>query len=266
MSDRVRAKKSLGQHFLANRAVAFRIVGALSGEAMGQVIEIDPGMGVLTGSLLERFGDRLKVVEIDGESVAYLGEHFPALEGRILHEDFLRLDLARLGPGPFSVIGNFPYNISSQILFHLLSYRDQVHEIVGMFQREVARRIVSGPGSKEYGILSVLMGAYFKGEYLFTVDENEFRPPPKVKSGVVRFVRNDTTSLICKPETLHRVVKMAFNQRRKTLRNALSAIWSETLEDSGLGSLRAEQLGVAEFAELGRRVELAQSVLPENAG
>ena len=250
MSDRVRAKKSLGQHFLKSKQTAQRIVDALSGTEEGIILEVGPGMGVLTEGLLERFGARLHVVEIDRESVAYLKIHFPDLTPRINGDDFLRLDLAKISNGQIALIGNFPYNISSQILFHALDYREQVHEIVGMFQREVARRIVSGAGSREYGILSVLMGAFYTGEYLFTVDENEFHPPPKVKSGVVRFTRKADISLPCRPETLYKVVKMAFNQRRKTLRNSLSALWNSEFEATGFGGQRAEQLEVKDFLQM----------------
>jgi 16S rRNA (adenine1518-N6/adenine1519-N6)-dimethyltransferase len=225
-------------------------VKSLGANGSSVALEIGPGMGVLTAGLLERFGERLLVVEIDRESVDYLKLHFPDLSARIISRDFLKLDLAELTTGQISVIGNFPYNISSQILFHLLEYRSQVDEIVGMFQREVARRIVSGPGSKEYGILSVLMGAFYDSQYLFTVTEDKFRPAPKVKSGVVRFSRKEDFSLPCSQHTFYRVVKMAFNQRRKTLRNALSAIWMPELEATGFGGLRAEQLRVEDFLVL----------------
>jgi 16S rRNA (adenine1518-N6/adenine1519-N6)-dimethyltransferase len=256
MSEKVRAKKILGQHFLTQPSTAAKIVAALSGEESGVVLEIGPGMGILTRGLLERFGPKLKVVEIDRESVEYLEEHLPELKPNILLGDFLQMDLSEITDGQIAVIGNFPYNISSQILFRVLDYRAQVPEVVGMFQREVARRIVSGPGSKEYGILSVLMGAFYQGEYLFTVGEHEFRPPPKVKSGVVRFIRKKDLTLACKPETLYKVVKMAFNQRRKTLRNAMSALWCSELESTGFGSRRAEQLSVEEFVEMGRIIDV----------
>src|SRR3989339_350777 len=171
MSDRVRAKKSMGQHFLTHAPTAERIVEALDGGTSGIVLEIGPGMGVLTRGLLERFGERLWAVELDRESVGYLHDHYPDLTPRIISSDFLKLDLSIATPGQVAVIGNFPYNISSQILFRVLEYREQVFEVVGMFQREVARRIASGPGSKEYGILSVLMGAFYDSQYLFTVNE-----------------------------------------------------------------------------------------------
>lgn len=255
MTKRVRAKKYLGQHFLNDIPTAYRIADGLGAVGCSHVLEVGPGMGVLTGRLLDRFGDRLWVIEIDGESVDYLSAKFPVLIPRILAEDFLRLDIGRITDGPVAVIGNFPYNISSQILFHLLEYREQVMEITGMFQREVAKRLTAGPGNKEYGILSVLMGAYYHSEYLFSVPPDVFDPPPKVTSGVIRFVRKDDISLPCSPDTFKRVVKMAFNQRRKTLRNALSAIWSEDLETTGFGGLRAEQLSVGQFLELAVREE-----------
>ncbi len=251
MSKRVRPKKFLGQHFLTDIPTALRIADGLGALDNGLVLEVGPGMGVLTGRLLERFGERLWVVEIDGESVDYLTEKFPALVPHILSEDFLQFDLRRITTGPISVIGNFPYNISSQILFRLLEYREQVMEITGMFQREVAQRLTSGPGSRDYGILSVLMGAFYESEYLYSVPPEVFMPPPKVTSGVIRFVRKDDIGLPCRPETFKKVVKMAFNQRRKTLRNALSAIWTPDYESTGYGQLRAEQLSVEQFLELG---------------
>ncbi|NLO67630.1 MAG: ribosomal RNA small subunit methyltransferase A [Bacteroidales bacterium] len=255
MKQRVRAKKSLGQHFLTHEPTAQRIVEALEVDDSGLVLEIGPGMGVLTRHLLEQYGDRLWVVEIDTESVEYLGEHYPALMPRVIPRDFLRFDLSELPSDRIAIIGNFPYNISSQILFRVLEHRERVGMVVGMFQREVARRIVSGPGNKEYGILSVLMGAFFEGEYLFTVDEDQFRPPPRVKSGVIRFTRKADISLPCEPKTLFQVVKMAFNQRRKTLRNALSALWCNELESTGFGGLRPEQLSVADFCHIGEVVD-----------
>ena len=250
MSKRVRPKKYLGQHFLTDIPTAHRIADGLGALDNGLVLEVGPGMGVLTGRLLDRFGERLWVIEIDNESVDYLKEKFPPLVPRILAEDFLQYDLARLTTGSISVIGNFPYNISSQILFRLLEYREQVMEITGMFQKEVAQRLTSGPGSKDYGILSVLMGAFYESEYLYSVPPDVFDPPPKVTSGVIRFIRKDNITLPCSPVVFKRVVKMAFNQRRKTLRNALSAIWSADFEATGYGGLRAEQLGVEQFFEL----------------
>ncbi len=255
MKDRVRAKKQLGQHFLTHTPTAGRIVDALKIVQADIVLEIGPGMGILTGFLMEAYGDKLWVVEIDQEAVDYLNHHIPSLSPRIIREDFLKMDLSAFAGGQIAVIGNFPYNISSQILFHILDYRDRVAGITGMFQREVARRLTSGPGSKEYGILSVLMGAFYNSEYLFTVNEDLFRPPPKVKSGVIRFTRKAGLTIPCSSSTLYKVVKMAFNQRRKTLRNALSAIWLPELEETGFGGLRAEQLAVADFCRIGELVE-----------
>lgn len=259
MVERVRAKKSLGQHFLTHHPTAERIVASLSEESTGPVLEVGPGMGILTGYLLERFGERLWVVEIDSESVAYLNDSFPSLKSRIIHQDFLRTDVTDFFKGSFSVIGNFPYNISSQILFHLLEVRQDVIEIVGMFQREVGRRLVSDEGSKEYGILSVLMGSFFSREYLFTVNEQQFRPPPRVKSGVVRFRRSPEKDPDTDPKLLFRVVKAAFNQRRKTLRNALHAFPLEQVPTRFL-PLRAEQLRVEDFAELTRSIQAGTQV------
>lgn len=267
MSKRVRPKKYLGQHFLTDIPTAHRIADGLGALDNGLVLEIGPGMGVLTGRLLERFEDRLWVIEIDPESVDYLSDKFPVLVPHIIPEDFLQFDLARITNGPISVIGNFPYNISSQILFRLLEYRDQVMEITGMFQREVAQRLTSGPGSKEYGILSVLMGAFYESEYLFSVSPEVFLPPPKVTSGVIRFIRKENIGLPCSPATFKRVVKMAFNQRRKTLRNALSEIWTEDMASTGFGGLRAEQLSVGQFLELSVKEDQKKAgiILPAEA-
>jgi len=250
MSKFVKPKKYLGQHFLTDQLTANRIADGLEASDGGPVIEVGPGMGVLTGRLLERFGDRLWVVEIDTESVAYLASHFPVLVPRMLSEDFLQLDLGRITSGTLSVIGNFPYNISSQILFHLLDYPDQVMEITGMFQDEVARRLTSRPGNREYGILTVLMNLFYEGVYLYSVPPGVFNPPPKVTSGVIRFIRKKDISLPCSVDSLKRVVKLAFNQRRKTLRNALSSVWSPEMESTGFGGMRAEQLSVEQFIEL----------------
>ncbi len=250
MPKNVRPKKHLGQHFLTDTDTANRIADALVCSNGGTVIEVGPGMGVLTGRLLERFGERLHVVEIDTESVEYLSKKFASLVPRIISDDFLRTDLSKLSDGSISVIGNFPYNISSQILFHILDYREHVTEITGMFQKEVAIRLTSGPGNRDYGILSVLMGAFYHSEYLFSVPPHVFDPPPKVNSGVIRFIRREGIVLPCSPVTFRKIVKMAFNQRRKTLRNALSAVWCEEMEASGLGGQRAEQLTVDQFWEL----------------
>ena len=254
--QQVRAKKSLGQHFLIDLDVAGRIAATIDDYKHLPVLEVGPGMGVLTQFLLQN-GHDLKVVELDGESVEYLNANFPALAGRIIEQDFLKLDLtAACGEGKMVVIGNYPYNISSQILFHVLDYKDQVVCCSGMFQREVAQRIAAGPGSKTYGILSVLLQAWYDIEYLFTVDEHMFNPPPKVKSGVIRLVRNDVTELGCDERLFKSVVKTSFGQRRKTLRNSLrgmippAALPTVDEQYSELFKRRPEQLGVSDFVEL----------------
>lgn len=251
----VRPKKRLGQHFLRDKNIALRIVDNLEASGGGSIIEIGPGTGVLTGYLLERYGENFHAIEVDGESVEFLNQNFPALAPRIHQQDFLRFDLSGLFTGDIFIIGNFPYNISSQILFRVLEHRDQVKEVVGMFQREVARRVSSGPGSKEYGILSVLLGAYYDISYLFTVSEKVFTPPPKVKSGVLRFKRNDMEKLPCDEGLFFSIVKMSFNQRRKTLRNSLSGIVLPGNRQNTLLEKRPEQLSVEGFIELTSFIE-----------
>ena len=220
----VRAKKSLGQHFLTDLGVAQRIVATMDGHRRQPLLEVGPGMGVLTQFLLEA-GHDLRVVELDRDSVAYLKLNFPQLDGRIIADDFLRLDLRALYAGaPFSIIGNYPYNISSQIFFKVLDCKDQVTCCSGMLQREVAHRLAAPPGNKTRGILSVLLQAWYDVEYLFTVDEHVFNPPPKVKSGVVRLTRNSVTDLGCDERLFKTVVKTGFGQRRKTLRNSLRGL------------------------------------------
>ena len=220
------------------------------------VLEIGPGMGVLTRFLLEA-GHDLTVVELDGESVDFLRRHFPELEGRILAEDFLRLDLDRIFPGEFCVIGNYPYNISSQIFFKVLDYKDRIPCCSGMLQKEVAERLAAGPGSKTYGILSVLLQAWYDIEYLFTVGEEVFDPPPKVKSAVLRMTRNDRRELGCDERLFKTVVKTSFNQRRKTLRNSMRPLLGKDFPDYGLPVFdkRPEQLSVEQFVELTRICE-----------
>lgn len=254
--QQVRAKKSLGQHFLIDLDVAGRIAATIDDYKHLPVLEVGPGMGVLTQFLLQN-GHDLKVVELDSESVEYLNANFPALAGRIIEQDFLKLDLtAACGEGKMVVIGNYPYNISSQILFHVLDYKDQVVCCSGMFQREVAQRVAAGPGSKTYGILSVLLQAWYDIEYLFTVDEHVFNPPPKVKSGVIRLVRNGVTGLGCDERLFKSVIKTSFGQRRKTLRNSLrgmippAALPVLDAEHGELFKRRPEQLGVSDFVEL----------------
>lgn len=225
------------------------------------ILEVGPGMGVLT-QFLQPKGRELKVVELDFESVAYLREHFPSLadEGGILEEDFLKMDLSRIfGGRPFVLTGNYPYNISSQIFFKMLDYKDLIPCCTGMIQKEVAERIASRPGKKAYGILSILIQAWYEVEYLFTVDEHVFNPPPKVKSAVIRMTRNDTTSLGCDEKLFKQIVKTTFNQRRKTLRNSIAPILPKEnpLATDPLFNRRPEQLSVQEFIDLTNRVEQA---------
>ena len=248
----VRAKKALGQHFLTDQGVARSIVAALSaGSPVRDVLEIGPGMGVLTQYLLGREDIDLKLIEIDSESVAYLLTHFPGMEGRLMEGDYLRLDMSRIFPGPYRVIGNFPYNISSQIFFKILEDKDRVPEVVCMIQKEVADRIAEKPGSKVYGILSVLLQAWYDIEYVLSVGPGAFVPPPKVHSAVIRLRRNGRTSLGCDEKLFKQVVKTAFNQRRKTLRNALKPLLKEGQDTSDpIFDLRAERLGVEDFVRL----------------
>ena len=254
--QQVRAKKSLGQHFLIDLDVAQRIAATIGDYRHLPTLEVGPGMGVLTQFLLQN-GHNLKVVELDSESVRYLNVNFPALAGRIIEKDFLKLDLREAcGDGEMVVIGNYPYNISSQILFRVLDYKDRVTCCSGMFQREVAQRIAAAPGSKTYGILSVLLQAWYDIEYLFTVDEGVFDPPPKVKSGGIRLVRNSVTELGCDERLFKSVVKTSFGQRRKTLRNSLRGmIPPESMSElderyASIFKQRPEQLSVAQFIEL----------------
>ncbi len=248
----VRPKKALGQHFLTDMRIAARIAATLDDYIGIPVLEIGPGMGVLTRFLLEKHTD-LKVVEIDAESVDYLGRNFPALDGRIIEGDFLRMDLAEVfGGKDFCVIGNYPYNISSQIFFRILDYKDMVPCCSGMLQREVAERLASKEGTKARGILSVLLQAWYDVEYLFTVSETVFCPPPKVKSGVVKLTRNGRTSLPCDEKLWRTVVKTTFGQRRKTIRNSIKPLLpaDAPMPDSPLLAKRPEQLSVDEFFEL----------------
>lgn len=253
MTKRVRPKKALGQHFLTDLSVARRIASTLDEFKALPVIEVGPGMGVLTQYLLSE-GHDVKVAEIDGESVAYLRENFPELDNRIIEGDFLKMDLNEVfpGEGKFCVIGNYPYNISSQIFFQVLDYKDRIECCSGMLQREVAERLAAPPGTKARGILSVLLQAWFDVEYLFTVDENVFNPPPKVKSGVVKLVRNSVTDLGCDASRFKSVVKTTFGMRRKALRNSIRGLLppGAPLPDSPLLAMRPEQLTVAQFIEL----------------
>lgn len=261
--QQVRAKKSLGQHFLTNLEVAQRIAGTVKTLINQPLLEIGPGMGVLTQFLIAN-GHDLTVVELDRESVAFLKKNFPQLDGRIVECDFLKLDLSKVyGNRHFNIIGNYPYNISSQILFKVLDYKDQVDCCAGMFQREVAQRVAAGPGSKTYGILSVLLQAWYDIEYLFTVDQDVFDPPPKVKSGVIRLTRNSVSHLGCNENLMRTVVKTGFGQRRKTLRNSLRALLpqgSPALELEIMNK-RPEQLSVEQFIDLTNIIDKANQPL-----
>lgn len=247
----VRAKKHLGQHFLKDENIARKIVASLTHEGYSKVLEVGPGMGVLTKYLIEDRSLETFVIDIDRESIAYLQEHYPSLENRIISGDFLQLDLGQYFSEPFAVIGNFPYNISSQILFKMLDHRNSIPECVGMFQKEVAERVAAKHGNKIYGILSVLIQTFYDIEYLFAVSENVFTPPPKVKSAVIRLRRNSVQQLHCDEKLFIRVVKASFNQRRKTLRNSLREF---TVKPAFTGhdifNKRPEQLAVKEFVEL----------------
>ena len=256
---RVRAKKSLGQHFLTDLSIAERIAETLSAYRGVPVLEVGPGMGVLTQFLMDERHD-LTVVELDRESVAYLEATFPDLRSGIIAADFLHLDLHQVfGERKFCVIGNYPYNISSQIFFKVLDYKEQVVCCSGMLQREVAQRITAAPGSKTYGILSVLLQAWYDAEYLFTVDENVFNPPPKVKSGVIRLTRNSVTDLGVDERMFKRLVKLSFGQRRKMLRSSLKSVFmaDPAVMERDVFRQRPEQLGVDDFIAL---TELATSI------
>lgn len=253
----VRAKKGLGQHFLRDHQIASDIVDALIMGDRTKVLEVGPGMGVLTRFLLEKKTFETTVVEIDRDSVSYLKTHIPELEERIIEGDFLQMDLKnKFLSTPFSLIGNFPYNISSQILFKVLDNRELIPEVVGMLQKEVAERICTGPGSKTYGILSVLLQAWYKAEYLFTVHEDVFDPPPKVKSAVIRLTANGRTALGCSEKLFKAVVKQSFNQRRKMLRNSIKSFTPRYDElDAHTLTRRPEQLSVEEFIQLTNDIE-----------
>jgi 16S rRNA (adenine1518-N6/adenine1519-N6)-dimethyltransferase len=253
----VKAKKYLGQHFLKDMGVAQRIAESLTLDGPTAVLEIGPGMGVLTQFLLQNPLIDLTAVELDSESVVYLHEHYPDL--KVIEADFLKMDLKSVFSDKFCIIGNFPYNISSQIFFKMLDNKDSIPCLAGMIQKEVAERIAAPAGSKTYGILSVLMQAYYKIEYLFTVNATVFDPPPKVQSAVIRFTRNEVSQIDCNEQLFKTVVKTAFNQRRKTLRNSLKPIVESghPMYADPLFDLRPERLDVAAFIDLTKRVELA---------
>ncbi|MBS1532083.1 MAG: 16S rRNA (adenine(1518)-N(6)/adenine(1519)-N(6))-dimethyltransferase RsmA [Bacteroidetes bacterium] len=253
----VRAKKHLGQHFLTDKNIAAKIVGSLKLAVGGysQVLEVGPGMGILSDFLLQREDLQTYLIDIDTESCEFLQKKYPQLGERLINDDFLEMDFSKVFSQPFGIIGNFPYNISSQILFKVLDNRDRVVEVVGMFQKEVAERCIAKPGSKEYGILSVFLQAYYQVEYLFTVKAGVFNPPPKVLSAVIRLTRNETAKLDCDEKLFWQVVKAGFNQRRKTLRNALSSLINkEKLADEPMLDLRAERLSVQDFVGLTNKI------------
>lgn len=251
------AKKSYGQHFLTNEHTAQKIAGALKPDgAYEHLLEVGPGRGMLTKYLMP-LPLKLKVVEADKDMVVYLQQHYPELSPDILAEDFLRLDLGKVyGDQPFAIIGNFPYNISSQILFRMLEYRSQVPELVGMFQLEMAARVVAPPGNKDYGVISVLVQAFYEGGILFKVSKGQFNPPPKVESAVIRLTRKANQDLGCDPVLFRKVVKQAFSQRRKMLRNTLKPFLGHVpdllMQDAFMA--RPETLSVGEFVELTRLV------------
>jgi len=250
----VKAKKNLGQLFLPDLNIAGKIVGSLSSNT-SNVLEIGPGMGVLTQLLLQNPAFHTIAIDVDRESVAYLQEHYPAYTHRFICGDFLKYDLYELfKTATFSIIGNFPYNISSQIFFKVLEHRNQVPEVVGMIQKEVAERLAAPPGSKTYGILSVLLQAYYKIEYLFTVHENVFTPPPKVKSAVIRLTRNEVIDLGCDEKLFKQLVKTCFNQRRKMIRNTIRPFISKDGFSHPFLTQRPEQLSVADFVELANAI------------
>ena len=251
----VKAKKYLGQHFLKDKNIAQKIVDSLVNKEVKKVLEIGPGMGVLTQFLLKNNNYETYVIEIDDESVEYLKNEFPELKTRIISEDFLKFDIQKFSSAQFSIIGNFPYNISSQIFFKVIENRDAVVEVVGMLQKEVALRLAAKPGNKTYGILSVLLQAYYNIEYLFTVNENVFSPPPKVKSAVIRMTRNSVKQINCNEGLFFRVIKTSFNQRRKTLNNSLKPILQNIKINDEIMLKRPEQLSVDNFIKLTNLVE-----------
>ncbi|WP_017256841.1 16S rRNA (adenine(1518)-N(6)/adenine(1519)-N(6))-dimethyltransferase RsmA [Pedobacter arcticus] len=255
--SQVKAKKHLGQHFLTDKNIAEKIVNSLiHHNKYDKVLEVGPGMGVLSDFLLQKKEYETYLIDIDTESFNFLHKKYPHLGDKLLNADFLHLNFKDVFPASFAIIGNFPYNISSQILFKILDNRNQVPEVVGMFQKEVAERCTAKPGSKEYGILSVFLQAYFKCEYLFTVKPGVFNPPPKVMSAVIRLSRNEVKELGCNEKLFWTVVKAGFNQRRKTLSNAVSGVIpKEKQNDDAVWTLRAERLSVQDFVDLTNLIE-----------
>ena len=245
----VKPKKHLGQHFLKDKNIAEKITNSLNAENIKDVIEIGAGTGILTDFLLKK-DYNLHIIEIDPESIDYLKIHYPDLKEKLLHKDFLKFDLQNSFKENIAIIGNFPYNISSQIVFKVIENRQIVKEVVGMFQKEVAERITAVPGNKTYGILSVLTQAYYNTEYLFTVNEQVFYPPPKVKSGVIRLIRKNNETINCDDALFKKIVKTGFNQRRKTLRNSLKSLTQNIETSHDFFNKRPEQLSWLQFVEL----------------
>jgi len=246
----VRPKKHLGQHFLTDKNIAGKISDCLTGN-FSTVCELGPGTGILTSALLKREDiTQLKLIEIDTESVEYLNTNFNDSRLEIIEKDFLKYDLEKISTEPFALIGNFPYNISSQIFFKAIEQRELIPEIAGMIQKEVAERMIAKPGNKTYGILSVLMQTWYDIEYCFTVNENVFFPPPKVKSAVIRMTRNKNKKIDCDEKLLINVVKTAFNQRRKTMRNSLKNLITDSIKPNEILNLRPEQLSIEQFIKL----------------
>lgn len=253
MSSPVKAKKHLGQHFLTDLNIAQKIVKSLPQDET-PILEIGPGTGVITQYMIDK--PNFRAFDIDRESIEFLKQKYPQHEGKVLYQDFLEADLSPFAQeGNFYLIGNFPYNISTQIMFKVLDYRNDISCVVGMFQKEVAQRIAEKPGTKTYGILSVLLQAFYKIEYLFTVHENVFNPPPKVKSAVIRLTRNEVKQLDCKEDLFFKVVKACFNQRRKTIRNSVKVLSGNNHIESPYLEKRPEQLSVQQFVELTKAVE-----------
>ena len=253
----VTPKKSLGQHFLKDSAIASRIVDALTlPHGCSSVLEVGPGMGILTDFLFDRKDIKTKIIDIDRESADFLLEKYPEHKNDIINNDFLIIDLEKIFENDFAIIGNFPYNISTQILFKVLDHRSKIPEVVGMFQKEVAERIAGEPGGREYGILSVFMQAWYDVSIIMTLNQDDFTPPPKVKSAVLHFLRKENFILPCNEKSFRRIVKAAFNQRRKTLRNALSSLVTREISTQlPYADLRAEALSWQQFAELTNTIE-----------
>lgn len=256
----VQPKKNLGQHFLVHDSIAERVALAID-DNNHPVLEIGPGEGKLTQFILQRFNDNAYAIEIDDESIPHLQLRFPEMTERIIFGDFLKLQLNQIFNDKLNIVGNFPYNISTQILFKVLEHRQEVPQVVGMFQKEVADRVISPPGSKTYGILSVLIQAYYDTKYIFTVLPGSFYPPPKVKSGVIKLVRNHREQLNCDEQLFFKVVKQAFNQRRKTLRNSLKSFLNDDLKKDEIFNLRPEQLSPDDFENICQKIETNQQNL-----